>query len=487
MDAYTWGFFSLDILPRNAIDRSVIANDMNAPDFIFRLYTELNDGTPEQFRALAQYAGIRYILWRDDAKYSDTVIDGRTIAYQKSRLNAVVANPIFQTGAWQLYDLGPTQMSLVFSPQEVAVTQHAIEHASNFLLTSTATASAVIEGTQLPENVIEATCLYCQLGLYDKMVHETPQPSLRFKPGSLLFPRLLSSDKNAITAAGANPEALFNAMLAHSELQLAILASPVKPKGYDQQAVIVDVVQSFATARKQIDQLSGHQKNIYATRLMLYLDVSEKFYPGIAALAAMRKEIEPSVWMTNDPTDVKYEFETTQAGTYGLDVTNVRTPPAIEIDGVVYGARQAVSIPAGYHTARIVRPATVGGFAPQLFLEKSGFTPVHAPSIIFTRVNPTKYTVRVTRAQGPFVLVLNEAFDPRWKVTISGDKTYLDEKNHGKANGFGNAWSIEKTGDFTVNITYWPQQLFTIGAVVTGASLLCSLYIMVKRSRSRKK
>ena len=484
MDSYSWKFFSLDILPRNAIDRSIIANDNNAPDVIFRLYSEFMDGSSAAFTKLAGYAGIRYILWRNDALYSRSVVDGRTIEFQKNRLASFHLNKIFQAGEWELYDLGQQiPAPLVWTPQQIAVTGQPIADPLDYVLTAGPT-SAVFEGTELPENVIEATCVYCEPGVYDKMVRETPQPSLRYQPGSPLFSRLLTADSQAIGAAGSNPEALFNALMSHAQLQLAILASPVKPKEYDERTIVADIQQSFATARKQIDILSGRQKNVYMLRLLLYIDVSDRFYPGIHTFSLMRDELKPLVWMTENTSDIRYEFITTKEAEYTATVTNVNeTPVSIDIDGVTYTDYRGIHIQPGYHTARIVSPATTRGFAPQLFLTKQAFIPVPTPVVTFTHINSTTYIVRVAHATVPFVLVLNEAFDSRWKVKLAGNSAYVDENTHGKSNGFGNAWNITKTGEYTLEIDYTPQHLFVVGAVLSLVGIAAGIILLFHKNK----
>lgn len=488
VDSYTWKFFSLDIFPRNAINRSIIANDNGAPDDIFQLYTEFMDGTKTGFLTLARYMGIRYILWRDDVVYSQAAKQGRTISFQKERLAGFKLKPVFQAGAWQLYDLGSqVPVPLVWAPEDLLVTHQAVEHTQELLLTQNGNKTAVIEGTPLPEQVIEAACLYCELDVYPRMVRETPQPKLRFQPGTLFFSRLLMSDAAAIRSA-VNPEAIFNAAMSHTQLQLALLASADKPKDYNEDAIMRDIEQTFTRAQKQLDQIDGRQKNVYTIRLLLYIDVSQRFMNRFPTLntffSTLRNEVSPLVWMTSDPTDVKYELETATDGVYAVLVTNVAALPShIEIDGVSYADYRSIPIPAGYHKIRLVNPSTLHGFSPQIFLETVGVTHVATPEITFFKGNPTNYSVTVKGATSPFILILNEAFDSRWKVTLAGDRAPLTETHHGKANGLGNAWYIDRPGNYTLSITYQPQRLFLFGAIVTGISLGIGVLILIKRSR----
>jgi len=489
MDAYQWKFFSLDILPRNAIDRSIIANDNNAPEVIRKIYTEFMDGTREGFMKLADYAGIRYILWRDDAKYSDTVTEGRTIAFQKDRLNQFFPKPLYQNGAWQLYDTGnASHVPLIWTPREVFVTHHPIENPSELLLSRDSSKSAVLEGTDFPEDVIEANCLYCESGVYEKMVRETPLLSLRFEPGTPFFQRLVDSDSQAIEQAGTDPEALFNALISHSQFQLAILSSAKKPASYDANKIVEDIKATFDTIKKQLAQLKDRQKNVYATRLLLYSDVSKRYIARITTLTefqrnelntyfdGLKNSVDPLVWMTKSTSDIRYEFETATDSIFEAVITNTRTPlPSIEIDNVTYEDYRSITIASGYHRARMMSPSIDGGFVPQLFFKKIGDKTQTVPSVTFKKVSPTKYFVEIKNATKPYILVLNESFDRRWQVHMPSENFTVQGKDHGKVNGFGNGWYMEKTGDYTLEISYWPQKLFIIGAFVTGISILIGM------------
>ena len=496
MDAYQWKFFSLDILPRNCIDRSIIANDTNAPEVIRRLYTEFMDGTKEGFIRLAGILGIRYVLWRDDAKYSDTVTDGRTIAFQKEKLHTYFPNPAYQNGAWQLYDIvGVSSVPLVSSVENLMVTHHQIKHPSELLLHEREVYSAVLEGTILPETMVEADCLYCEAGIYEKMVRNTPLLTLRFKPGSFWYQRLVDSDQNAIDTAGNDAEALFNALISHSQFQLAILRSEQKPAHFNAQALVLDIEETFLRALTQVTRLMDRQQNVYATRLLLYLDVSKRFlemesFPESEKLRLstffdeVKQRIHPLVWMTEDTSDIRYEFELETEGEYEVIVTNVSTPLGyIEIDNKVYSNYQLLHLTSGYHTARMLSPQIVGGFVPQLFLKKRMESITPSVSLSFQRVNPTRYKVHIQRAIEPYVLVLNESFDSRWRVYKSAEKTYVQEELHGKINGFANGWYMDKTGEYTLEIIYAPQKYFYIGTLFTTFSICIALFTLLRKKK----
>ena len=494
MDAYTWNFLSTDVFPRNVINRSIIANDTLSTDVIHTIYSELLYGTKENFLRLSRIAGIRYILWREDALYNPTITDV-TKDFQKKRLAQLFSNPIHTSGLWELYDIeDPHIIPLVWTPDTISVTEQATDNPLDLLLTSQSQKMAVIEGTTLPQDFIQADCLYCQENEYMKMVLATPLPRLRFEPGNPLFSLLLMKDKEAIQNADPNPEAQFNAYISHTQFLLALLDSPEKPKMFDQESVISDLKKSFLTSLDLLSTLSGRQKNVYATRLLLFTDVSTGFISKMTGLPdtqksdleaffhTLRSEAETSAWLTSDKADIRYEIQTQSDDSYDVLITNMDTPlPPIEIDGITVQDTYQIYIPSGYHRLRVMSPFIKSGTIPRIFFKKTGHNTIQIPEITFHKIDPTRYRIEVRGAKEPYVLVLNELFEKNWKVKIESSNAHLDETLHGKANGYANAWYIEKTGDHTMIIFYQPQAFFFIGCLWSITAIAGSMYVLIKK------
>ena len=139
------------------------------------------------------------------------------------------------------------------------------------------------------------------------------------------------------------------------------------------------------------------------------------------------------------------------------------------------------------------------------------------PNVHFTKINSTKYKVRVMGANDPYTLVFSEAFSPKWKLYLQNDpsqsndalggsslNSFLDfdifrqssgksiaTENHVSANGYANAWTIqpEDVGgkrDYELILSYEPQKYFYIGFVVSLISLfLACLYLLVSSLRKK--
>lgn len=125
------------------------------------------------------------------------------------------------------------------------------------------------------------------------------------------------------------------------------------------------------------------------------------------------------------------------------------------------------------------------------------------PQIVFTRINPTKYTVKISNAKDPYLLVFSEAFNSSWKVFLSNkefsgeptmanyfngdikegkhknslfnnsifktlEKKSLAENNHILVNGYANAWYISPQDmngkkDYEITIEMVQQRAFYFG------------------------
>jgi hypothetical protein len=111
-----------------------------------------------------------------------------------------------------------------------------------------------------------------------------------------------------------------------------------------------------------------------------------------------------------------------------------------------------------------------------------GRTQSEVPLVSTSRTNPTTWVVKVRNSTAPFVLVFGQTFNPNWKLYFGGQSELggfasppIDDQLHYLANGFANAWYIDKTGDFLITIYFSPQSIVSIGMTV---SLLTSLILL---------
>lgn len=129
----------------------------------------------------------------------------------------------------------------------------------------------------------------------------------------------------------------------------------------------------------------------------------------------------------------------------------------------------------------------------------------YPPALQSTKVNPTRYEVAVSGAEGPFVLVFSETFNPGWKAYVLDAEQnpgalrlsallsrLLGPKgaplpDHLRVNGYANAWYVDRRGDFSIILAYQPQITMEVGILMSGLTLLSVGYLLTVAMRRRRR
>jgi hypothetical protein len=104
------------------------------------------------------------------------------------------------------------------------------------------------------------------------------------------------------------------------------------------------------------------------------------------------------------------------------------------------------------------------------------------PQIVTTKIDPTKYVVEINAAN-PFMLVLGQSFSPYWRISVDGESSNF---KHYLVNGYQNGWFINKTGNYSIKIEYWPQNLFYLGLILSSLTLAVCAFILVMYVKRKK-
>ncbi|MBI2085875.1 hypothetical protein HYT74_00880 [Candidatus Daviesbacteria bacterium] len=104
-----------------------------------------------------------------------------------------------------------------------------------------------------------------------------------------------------------------------------------------------------------------------------------------------------------------------------------------------------------------------------------------AESVEFTRQNAVLYRGKI-KLLSPGFLFFKETFHPGWKLSlISAGETFIP-KQHFLASLYGNAWYIDKAGEYEFKIEFEPQKYFIWGISLSGLGLiLIGFYSLRKR------
>lgn len=126
------------------------------------------------------------------------------------------------------------------------------------------------------------------------------------------------------------------------------------------------------------------------------------------------------------------------------------------------------------------------------------------PLIRFFSINPTKFSVNITKAYKPFVLILPQTYNKDW--LISDGRKFIKEINlsHQLVNDYANGWyvdpqkicvkipklcTINNDGTFNINLSieFLPQRFFYIGLFISSGTLFLLIGYFIYNFLKQKK
>ena len=157
------------------------------------------------------------------------------------------------------------------------------------------------------------------------------------------------------------------------------------------------------------------------------------------------------------------------------------------------------------------------------FINKLGNYEKQVPEISFTKINPTKYRVKVEGVKMPYTLVFLESFNKDWRAYISHTllvndskeeestivsyfdgqikeedykniflekatfetwgKKPISEDRHFLVNGYANSWYITlqdagRRENYEIIIEFYPQRFYYLGLFISGLALISCLFYL---------
>jgi hypothetical protein len=103
------------------------------------------------------------------------------------------------------------------------------------------------------------------------------------------------------------------------------------------------------------------------------------------------------------------------------------------------------------------------------------------PELRITSDSNARYLIDVSRAEKPFVLTLNQTFDPAWTLSTSSGETL--DATHTIASGFANGWLIDRKGDFRLVLEFPLEQYAVLARWGSLAGLLLLLCLSMAKYR----
>jgi len=123
-----------------------------------------------------------------------------------------------------------------------------------------------------------------------------------------------------------------------------------------------------------------------------------------------------------------------------------------------------------------------------IYLYSKPQTPIATTAAKILQLNkesPVLYRGKVKIDQ-PTFMIFSEAFHPEWELELTRDNETYKINEHYLGNLYGNAWWIDKTGEYNFTIEFKPQQKVELGGYL-GASGLLILILLILRSKFKQK
>ncbi|OGE29017.1 hypothetical protein A2867_03585 [Candidatus Daviesbacteria bacterium RIFCSPHIGHO2_01_FULL_40_11] len=102
----------------------------------------------------------------------------------------------------------------------------------------------------------------------------------------------------------------------------------------------------------------------------------------------------------------------------------------------------------------------------------------------FKQESPVSYSGKVNFASPGFI-IFAQGFHPGWQLTLSRSGQQEKIKEHFLSNLYGNAWWVDKTGEYDFKIEFTPQKIADMGVTLALATtillIIVNLYIFLRR------
>ena len=108
------------------------------------------------------------------------------------------------------------------------------------------------------------------------------------------------------------------------------------------------------------------------------------------------------------------------------------------------------------------------------------------PKILYKEISPVNYKISVYNSDSNFTLLFKQNYNPGWVLSF---KNGTKITNHFIADEYGNAWMINKAGNFTLNLYFEPQKRISLIndiSLFINASFFILLLGTVTYSRRKK-
>ncbi len=484
-NSYTWGYWSIALLPNFGAARSIVANEKNAPMLISDIYRAFETGDTQKITALARITGITHVLWQDDIRYTDGVTTSMHFApYLNTLLSLPDTQHVATHGAWRLYKVAQSTAHQVqtFSTVDIFTSlQPSIAD-----IGQNPQNSVIISHDQPPlpitREIIEATCHGCDP--YEReSIKNLSLPNLKIFPDFPLYQLVIAKENRTSQAMRQNRASMVDLHIGFMGKRIAELAylTSSSSKNYahieDTTSRLLDNVGAIADL---VTELSGQTQINYANRAWDFLTFYQNQLASLALSQSISEPIQNKLKQTYatldafrytaEPNTLRYTFALPRTDSYMLHLEYRPADSTLLINGHEHDTTYPILLSAGVQKVTLIlSDNTIQEEPPRLYSISSKNIETHtAPRIVYHRTSPTSIEGEVSASSEPYIITFGDAFDEGWTIETTPNTT----TRHIQVNGYANGWIVPSGPARSIRIIYWPQNLTIIGIMVSGISVV---------------
>ncbi len=338
VDAYDWGFYSIDSLPKSALNRSVIGGGSFA-----NLYHAIAEGDSALTSLYFNLYGIDKLLWRGDVLYpesSKTAFDFKEMKTNLEHMDFVESE--YESGEWVLYGVNKVSDKIWLADKVIATNADI-----SFALKMTKAEHPAFVDLSNYDSTLQALLLVpsCSRCNFNYGMEPDPFlfiPKIKYKPGSLKYRISHFWEQKRYTKA-VSPAAKIDVLLVNLSKRVGEMHK------FGREDKLKEEYQKGIVGLKQhFDELADADKIFYSSRIIEYLEAHMNYIGNEADYVSY---FEPWLWETENYENIKMFV-----GVPNSDMYDIRgTSGQLEIEGNIITGGQ-VYLEEGVHKIAVSRP-----------------------------------------------------------------------------------------------------------------------------------
>ncbi len=349
IDAYSWGFYSFDYLPKSVFARSVVGGRSTESRNLYKAIAELR---PELVEKYVEIYGIDKILWRGDVIYPTSGLTSSDFVDQKEMISSLYTLEA-QYGEWMLFDTDDKEDKI---------------YLSNKLISSNADLSFVVENYPFSKNmsllgisdydprysslILRPQCVACNFDFGFRINPQVFIPEIKYDTKSLFYPLFRWTEKRCVEKASS-----FSSKIDALLVNMSKRVNEIKRDGESPRAS-KDYVSDLENIKVYFNSLDEKDKLFYASRIISFLDYHLLYLREAGQEPSLAPAIENELeyfkefsWSSDSPSKIKMAFENPRNEIY--EVAN-SSGLNMFIDGEEV-AKKSINIKAGLRKILIER------------------------------------------------------------------------------------------------------------------------------------